>query len=104
MGEESCSSRNRHALVPILPLKKWRNKGKGILSQAYDLTLALNTGMPNIYPRPPIRGLLEGGGCLKTGAQGRGGPNLSVAWEGVLQIYVSRDTGSGRAPPVSLEL
>lgn len=80
---------------PILPLKAWKIKGKGGLSQAYHLTLALNTSLSNIYPRSPTQGLLEEVGLKDRGTQGRRGSNPSVAWKCILQIYVSRNTGSG---------
>ena len=88
-GEESCSSREEHALVPVFPFKKWKNKGGKWLSQAYFLILALNSGLPNTY----LRSLLEEVGPKERGTQGRGGSSPGVAWKTILQIYVSRDTG-----------
>lgn len=80
---------------PIFPLKTWKIKGTGGLSQACHLTLALNTSLSNIYPRSPTQGLLEEVGLKDRGTQGRRGSNPSVAWKCILQIYFSRNTGSG---------
>ena len=68
-------------------MEKW-------LSQTYLLTLALNSGPTNTYLRSPTQGLLEEVGPKERGAQGRGGSSPGVAWKSVLQIYVSRGTGS----------